>query len=149
MSTSLSQSPAVSTAQPVISAAGADQVLRAAVAKASELGIPVVVAVVDAPGALKALLAMDGTPPVATRWAIDKAVTAASFRAPTSVLAEGVGGDPSVLASVMAQPHTTLAPAGIPLLVDGSVVGAVGASGGTPEQDSIVAQAGADELIRS
>ena len=146
MSASVHDSTTASNTQSVISAAGANQVLEAGVAKASELGVPVVVAVVDAAGVLKAFLAMDGVPPVATRWAIDKAVTAASFRMPTHALAEGVGGDPSVLASVMAQPHATLAPAGLPLVVDGVVVGAVGASGGTPEQDSVVANAGADAL---
>ena len=145
MSTSMHES-SLSSTKPVLAGAGAKTVLAAAEAKAVETGVPVVIAVVDAGGSLKALLAMDGAPPVATGWAIDKAVTAASFRAPTHVLAEGVGGDPSVLASVMAQPHATLAPAGFPLVVDGVVVGAVGASGGTPDQDQVVAQAGVDAL---
>jgi len=130
----------------VLTTADAKAVLAAAEAKAVETGVPVVIAVVDSAGALKALLAMDGVPPVATEWAIDKAVTAASFRAPTHVLAEGVAGDPAVLASVMARPHTTLAPAGFPIVAGGQVVGAVGASGGTPDQDRVVAEAALEAL---
>ena len=133
--------------QPVISAAGAKAVLRAAEAKAAEIGVPVVVVVVDDGGDLKALLGMDGAPKGAIQWSIDKAVTAASFRTPTHVLAQAVEGAPSsVIASLMGQPHATLAPAGFPLVIDGVVAGAVGASGGTPEQDQVVAQAGVAAL---
>jgi glc operon protein GlcG len=102
--------------------------------------------VVDDAGDLKAMLRMDGTPKVAIQWSIDKAITAASFRAPTHVLAQAMDGAPATLASVMAQPHATLAPAGYPLVIAGVVVGAVGASGGTPDQDQVVAQAGVAAL---
>ena len=145
MNTTASDS-ALSTTQPVITAAGAKEVLAAAEAKAFEMGVPVAISVVDAAGALKAFLAMDGVPPVALGWATDKAITAASFRAPTHALAYGLAEAPATLASVMAQPHATVAPAGFPLLVDGVVVGAVGASGGTPEQDRAVAETGVEAL---
>jgi len=147
MSTSTRDSGRLSRIQPVISAAGANEVLRAAEAKAAEIGIPVVVAVVDDAGDLKALIRMDGTPKGAIQWSVDKAITAASFRAPTHVLAQAMEGAPaSALASFMAQPHVTLAPAGYPLVIDGVVAGAIGAGGGTPEQDQAVAQAGAAAL---
>ena len=132
--------------QPVISAAGAKAVLRAAEAKAAEIGVPVVVVVVDDGGDLKALLGMDGAPKGAIQWSIDKAVTAASFRIPTHVLAQAMEGVPSAISSLTGQPHATLAPAGFPLVVDGVVVGAIGASGGTPDQDQVVAQAGVAAL---
>jgi uncharacterized protein GlcG (DUF336 family) len=61
-------------------------------------------------------------------------------------LAQAMDGAPATLASVMAQPHATLAPAGYPLVIAGVVVGAVGASGGTPDQDQVVAQAGVAAL---
>jgi len=145
MTTTLHESE-LSTTYPAITAAGAKAVLAAAEAKATETGVPVVVAVVDGAGVLKAYLAMDGVPPVAGTWAIDKAITAASFRRPTQILGESVRGDLTVFASVIARPHTTLAPAGVPLVVDGAVVGAVGVGGGTPDQDRVVAKAGVDVL---
>jgi len=147
MTTSMRNSSGLSSTRPVISAAEAKEVLQAAEAKAAEIGIPVVIVVVDDAGDLKAMLRMDGTPKVAIQWAIDKAITAASFRAPTHALAQAMEGAPSsAIASVMAQPHATLAPAGYPLVIDGMVTGAIGASGGTPEQDQVVAQAGAAAL---
>lgn len=133
----------LTNARPVISAAGALAVMRGAQAKATELAVSVVVAVVDDAGTLTAFSRMDGTPPGAAQWAIDKAVTAAAFRTPTHVLAQGMEGAPlPAVASFIAQPHVTLVPAGLPLVVDGSVVGAIGASGGSPEQDLAIAEAG-------
>ena len=147
MTMSAQDTSALSRTQPVISAAGAKAVLRAAEAKATELRVPVVIVVVDDGGDLKALLGMDGPPRGAIQWAIDKAVTAASFRTPTHVLAQATEGAPaSVVASLMTQPHATLAPGGFPLVIDGTVVGAVGASGGSPDQDQAVAQASAAAL---
>jgi glc operon protein GlcG len=136
----------LSRTQPVISAAGAKAVLRAAEAKAAEIGVPVVIVVVDDGGDLKALLGMDGPPKGAIQWSIDKAVTAASFGTPTHVLAQAMEGVSWAIPSLMAQPHATLAPGGFPLVVDGIVVGAVGASGGMPDQDQSVAQAGVAAL---
>jgi uncharacterized protein GlcG (DUF336 family) len=146
MTVPVSESSDLSRAQPVISAAGAKAVLHAAEAKAAEIGVPVVVVVVDDGGDLKAMLGMDGAPKGAIQWSIDKAITAASFRTATHVLAEAMEGVPWAIPSLMGQPHATLAPAGYPLVIDGVVVGAVGASGGTPDQDQVVAQAGAAAL---
>lgn len=150
MATLQSELTGATVAQPMISAAGAKDIIRAAEAKATAMGITVVVTVVDAAGDLKALLAMDGAPKGATQWSIDKAITAAVFRTPTHVLAQGMEGAPaSALASFIAQPHVTLVPAGMPLIVNGTFVGAVGASGGTPEQDQVVANAAAEALAAS
>ena len=142
MTVPVSDPSGLTRAQPVISAAGAKAVLRAAEAEATETGVPVVV-VVDNGGDLKALLSMDGPPKGAIQWSIDKAVTAASFRTPTHVLAQAMEGIPSAISSLTGQPHATLAPGGFPLAIDGAVVGA---SGGTPDQDQVVAQAGVAAL---
>lgn len=143
MSLSMEQSMNANSVRPVLSAAGAAGVIRAAERKAAEIGVPAVITVVDDSGELQAFLRMDGTPRAAIQWSIDKAVTAASFRTPTHVLDQSMQGAPaSALASFMAQPHATLAPAGYPLVVEGVVVGAIGASGGSPEQDQTVAEAG-------
>ncbi len=144
MSHSVRDSSSPTAPRTVISSDGAAAVLRAVEAKAAAIGVPVVIAVVDDSTALKAFLRMDGTPPGAIRWAIDKAVTAAAFRAPTHVLDHAMQdvASASALASFMAQPHATLAPGGFPLVIDGAVVGAVGASGGSPEQDQMMAESG-------
>jgi uncharacterized protein GlcG (DUF336 family) len=146
MNTSTHDSIGLTRAQSVISAVGAKTVMQAAEAKAGELGVPVIIVVVDDGGDLKALLGMDGAPKGAIQWAIDKAVTAASFRTPTHILGQAMSDFPAAIASFMGQPHATLVPAGYPLVIDGAVVGAVGASGGTPEQDQAIAEAGAGAL---
>jgi glc operon protein GlcG len=147
MASSMQGALSATNARSVISCAGASAVLQSAQAKAAEIGVPVVVAVVDDAGDLVAFSRGDGTPRGAAQWAIDKAATASSFRAPTHVLAQGMDGAPlAAVASFIAQPHVTLVPAGIPLVVEGSLVGAIGASGGSPEQDLEIAEAGAAAL---
>jgi glc operon protein GlcG len=147
MTVSTQESDSATISGPVISAAGARAVLRAAEAKAAEIGVPVVITVVDHSGNLKAFLRMDGTPPGAIPWSIEKAMTAASFRTPTHVLDQAMQDAPaSATASFIAQPHATLAPGGFPLAVDAVVVGAIGASGGSPDQDQLVAEAGVAAL---
>jgi uncharacterized protein GlcG (DUF336 family) len=147
MSSSTGTELSVTNARPVISCAGAAAVLRGAQVKAAEMGVPVVVAVVDDAGELIAFSRGDGTPRGAAQWAIDKAVTAASFRSPTQALAQGMEGAPlAAVASFIAQPHVTLVPGGTPLVVEGAVVGAIGASGGSPEQDLEIAETGAAVL---
>lgn len=130
----------------VLTAAGAQAVIAAALAKAREIGVPMVVAVVDDAGLLKTFVREDGTSNGAVQWAINKAITAASFRYATDQLAEGLRSDPAAMASILALPNATLVPAGYPLTVDGAVVGGVGASGGMPDQDQLVAAAGAAAL---
>ncbi len=72
--------------------------------------------------------------------AIQKARSAAAFKRPTKVWEDALaGGRQAILALTGAVPFE----GGIPLIVDGKVVGAVGASGGTSAQDGQVAQAGA------
>jgi len=137
----------IANSRPELSAAAAMNVLLAARAKAAEIGVPVVLSVVDDGGNLKAFLRMDETPLGAVQWSIDKALTAASFRTPTHVLDAAMQELPSsVLGSFLAQPHATLAPAGFPLAIGDVVVGAIGASGGNPQQDQTVAEAGVAAL---
>lgn len=121
--------------------------LKAAQSKAAEMGVPVVIAVVDDAGQLIEFSRGDATPPGAAQWAIDKAATASSFRTPTHLLAQGMEGAPiAAVVSFISQPHVTLVPGGIPLASGGAVVGAIGASGGSPEQDREIAEAGAAVL---
>lgn len=146
MTMSMQDSIGLTRTRPVISAVGAKAVLLAAEAKAAELGVPVTIAVVDDRGDLKALLGMDGAPKGATQWAIDKAATAASFRTPTHILGQAVSDYPAAVASFMGQPNATSVPAGYPLVIGGDVVGGIGASGGSPEQDQVLAEAAISAL---
>jgi uncharacterized protein GlcG (DUF336 family) len=147
MTASIEDTSSATSVRSFLSDGAAKSVLSAVEAKAVDMGVPVVAAVVDDAGILKAFLRMDGTPLGAMQWAIDKAVTAASFRTPTHILDQAMtAATASALASFMAQPHVTLAPGGLPLAVDGTVVGALGASGGSPQQDQMIAEAGVAAL---
>lgn len=134
---------------PVLTLAGAQAVLQAALAKAQSVGVPEVVAVVDAAGTLKAFGRMDGTPITSVDLAQDKAFTAASFHAPTDQLAKGVGSNTLAAASILKEPHIVLLGGGVPLMSGNTVIGAVGCSGGSEEQDITCAKAGAAALASS
>lgn len=120
--------------------AGADAVMRAAQAHAGPRGHRVVIAVVDPSGELVQLGRTPGAQVASSRVAVDKARTAAIFVRPSRVLEEQIsGGRLGALALRGAAALT----GGIPLLVDGEVVGAVGTSGETPDEDEAVSIAGA------
>jgi len=125
---------------------GALTVMNAALAKAQEIGVPEVVAVVDAAGDLKAFIRMDGTPNSSIDLAMDKAYTSASFHAPTDQFAKGVSANAATMASLLKAPHVTLLGGGYPIMAGDVVIGAVGCSGGSQEQDMQCSQAGLASL---
>ncbi|MGH2553327.1 MAG: GlcG/HbpS family heme-binding protein [Chitinophagaceae bacterium] len=97
------------------------------------------IAVVDNGGNLVYLERLDGTFPAASEVAIKKANTAATFKAPSSKLENAINGGRQALITVG---HTFLQ-GGIPLIVDGQVVGAIGVSGSaSAQQDEDMAIAG-------
>jgi uncharacterized protein GlcG (DUF336 family) len=128
----------------VLTLDGALAAIEAARTKASELGVPMVIVVVDESGILKAFARMDGTGIGSIDLASGKAYTAAAFRTATKDLAERVAQDPARLAAFSNAPRVVLLPGGVPLKVGDDVVGGIGCGGGTPDQDAEVAQAGAD-----
>jgi len=124
----------------IIDDAGADAVIDAALSFAIERGHRVVVAVVDPNGELIQLRRSPGAQIASSRVAVDKARTAAVFVRPSRELEEQVsGGRLGALALHGASALT----GGIPLVVDGEVVGAVGTSGETPDEDEAISVAGA------
>jgi glc operon protein GlcG len=129
-----------------VSLGQAKQVLRAAERRAREIGVPMYIVVVDTCGVEKAAHRMDGNGQASPTLAPLKAQTANAFRQPTHVLAERVAGDPARLASIASAPGFTLLGGGVPITVDGIVIGAVGVGGGSPEQDIDVAEAGVAAL---
>jgi len=119
---------------------GASAVLAAAERKATELGARVVLAVVDPWGELVELRRTPGAQIASSRVAIDKARTAAIFVRPSREMEEQVTkGRIGALALHGASCLT----GGIPLTVSGEVVGAIGTSGETPDEDEAISIAGA------
>jgi uncharacterized protein GlcG (DUF336 family) len=123
--------------------------VSAGVAKSAELGILSVVAVYDEGGTLKALATMDGARYTGVQYAQDKAWTAARRQAATQDLADAMAMSPEMnWHSFLKQPGTTLLGGGMPIVVDGQVVGGVGSSGGTIAQDIEVAKAALGAIQR-
>lgn len=113
--------------------------MNAAEAVAREKGYRVVIAVVDPAGNLMNLRRLPDTQVASSNVARDKARTAATFVRPSRVLEDQVSsGRLGALALHGAAPLT----GGIPLTVDGEVVGAIGTSGETPDEDEAVSIAG-------
>ena len=128
---------------------GANAIVNAALAHAKDLGLHEVIAVYDESEILKALVSMDGAPVTSVNFALDKAYTAARRHAATQDLADTFASAPAVtLNSFLKQPRLTLLGGGIPITVNGEVVGGVGASGGTIAQDIEVANAGLAAIQR-
>jgi uncharacterized protein GlcG (DUF336 family) len=122
----------------------AKRMLIAGEAKAASMGVPYNIAVVDAGGALIAFTRQDGALIGSIDLAIGKAVTARIFDKRTSDLAKLA--QPSAPLFGIEQSNggrVVIFGGGLPVLVDGNIVGAVGASAGTVEQDIAVAEAAA------
>src|SRR5438876_2327467 len=127
-------------ARKITDDAGADAVLAAAEAGALKQGSRVVIAIVDPSGELLQLRRTPGAQIASSRVAIDKARTAAIFVRPSRVMEEQVtNGRLGALALHGASALT----GGIPLVVEGEVVGAIGTSGETPDEDEAISLAGA------
>jgi uncharacterized protein GlcG (DUF336 family) len=118
---------------------GAKKIAAVAEAKAKAEGARVVIAVVDEGGALLLLQRLDDTQVASVNVGIDKARTAAIYRRPSKVFEDQVkNGRVSALAL-----HGAVAlQGGVPIVVDGKVIGAIGVSGETPSQDEDIALAG-------
>ena len=116
------------------------QIIRRAVRRAEEIGVPMSIAVVDNGGHLIALERMDGAGFASAEIAWGKAWTAAAFRSSTALLADRFNAAPAFSAAVSTATHGRFTPrqGGLPL----DSGGAVGASGGTSEQDKDVVRFG-------
>jgi len=120
--------------------AGADAVTAAAERHANENGYRVVIAVVDPSGELIQLRRTEGAQVASARVAVDKARTAAIFVRPSREMEEQVSGG---RLGALALRGASCLTGGIPLKVDGEVVGAIGTSGETPDEDESCSTAGA------
>ncbi|MDB5964226.1 MAG: hypothetical protein JWQ72_726 [Polaromonas sp.] len=128
---------------PAIQLDSARKVAAAALAEAQKNGWTMAVAITNTSGDLVFFEKMDDTQSASGQIAIEKSRSAAMFKRPTKVFGDMLAaGNTYVLGLANANPVE----GGLPLVVDGKVVGAIGASGGTGAQDGVVARAGADQV---
>src|SRR5437868_14832117 len=119
------------------SAAGlAQKVLAKAVAKARELGVSENVAILDDGGNLKAFSRMDGAPILSIEIAQNKAYTAL-FGVSTQEFFNFIRGDPSLLAGIPTLARVAAWGGGLPINVDGEIVGGIGLSGARTVQNEL------------
>lgn len=116
---------------------GAMKLLHAAMAKAREMKVPECICVVDAGGQLLTMARMDGAFALSIDTALMKAMTAASYGIPTGDIAAGI----DIKLAIATQGKRINLPGGLPVIVDGHVIGAIGVGSGTGEEDRQVANA--------
>lgn len=127
--------------KPFLTLETAQVALDAALEEAHAIGVPMNVMILDDSATMKIFARQDGAMLGSVTIATNKATTSASFNAPTHTLAEAFRADPVLLASFSTIPNVTLIPGGYPIMLDGSLVGAIGVSGGTGEEDQQCAEA--------
>ncbi|TVT21696.1 GlcG/HbpS family heme-binding protein [Amycolatopsis acidiphila] len=124
--------------------AGARRVLDAAVAHAKKIDVAVCVAVADRAGHLLAYLRTDGAPLLSEQIARDKAYTVAAFNGqPTHAWWPAIAEDPPLRHGLVHTARLVIFGGGVPVRANGELVGAVGVSGGSADQDRQIAEAGA------
>ncbi|MDT0683145.1 heme-binding protein [Roseicyclus sp. F158] len=121
--------------------------IEGAAAKAREIGVPMCIAITDEGGNLVAFERMDGGKVTSITIAIDKSYTASAAKKATHEYGEiSQPGTPAWGISSAIGGRLMVVGGGLPVVVDGEVVGGIGVSSGTPAQDREVAQAGLDAL---
>jgi glc operon protein GlcG len=127
----------------VLTLGAAKKIAAAAESEALKRHATVVIAVVDDGGHLILLERLNDTQVASVEVAIGKARTAAIFRRPSKVFEDQVREG---RVAALALPGSTPLQGGIPITVDGQVVGAIGVSGNTPQEDEDIAKAGAASI---
>jgi uncharacterized protein GlcG (DUF336 family)/uncharacterized RmlC-like cupin family protein len=132
----------------VLTLEAARAAMTAAMAHAHRVNAPgAAIAIVDDGGSIVLLERLDGTFPAGPDISIGKARTAAAFRKPTRVFEELVNKGRVTMTTLPGVTHFTPLQGGVPLMIDGQVVGGIGVSGASSAaQDDEISQAGADGL---
>jgi uncharacterized protein GlcG (DUF336 family) len=131
-----------SVVQRCITAEAAAQAVAAAEAHAAVLGVRINAAVTDGAGTLMAFLRMPGAFLHSVDIAIDKAYTAASFGFPTAQWPQILAGDEALRLGMPHRPRLVVFGGGLPLREGGDLIGGIGVSGASAEQDEACARAG-------
>ncbi|WP_299196970.1 heme-binding protein [uncultured Amphritea sp.] len=117
-------------------------IAKAAISKGNELGFKMIAVVVDTAGNRLVSLREPGAPMPAMDFAEKKAYTAANFKSPTEKWTEILEGRPIVANGLAQHEKVALFGGGLPIFMEGSVVGAIGVSGGKVPDDIQCAEAG-------
>lgn len=147
------ESGLVARNQVRLTLAGARKIISEGEKKASAMGLKINIAVVDDGGHLMAFERMEGARPASGYTAMTKASTAATFRQETGPLPRGAASPDPLLnlslqnAAAASGGKVTTLLGGVPIVIDGQVIGGVGVGGGTGEQDAEVAKAGIAALL--
>jgi uncharacterized protein GlcG (DUF336 family) len=148
VATAQAPAPAVVQAAPAVPQYGesvnleqARRAIAAAVAEARRINVPMAIAVVDTSGSLVAFEKMDNTQTASILVAQSKAVSAAMYRRPTKAFQDALAAGGANL-RILTLPNANAVEGGVPLTQGGRIVGAIGVSGGSPDQDSAVAAGG-------
>ncbi len=124
----------------------AHKALTAAAAEAKKHNWKMSISVVDPAGNLVAHATMDGTQYASIAISQAKARTAALFRRPSKVFADGINSNSPATLSLLALNQGAASEGGFPIVIDGKLIGAIGASGGIATQDGVTAKAGLEAL---
>ncbi|MEP0942222.1 MAG: heme-binding protein [Rhizobiaceae bacterium] len=128
----------------------ANLLIAGARAKAEEIGVPMCIAITDESGNLVAFERMDGGKITSINLAIDKSFTAIGIKKGTHALGEvNQPGQPAHGISSALGGRMVVVAGGLPVLCDGEVVGGIGVSSGSPQQDLTVAEAGIQAFIQN
>lgn len=121
---------------------GALKILHAAMEKATAMGVPQCITVVDAGGHMLAFCRMDGAYVLSNDSSMKKAVTAAIYGQLTGQMDDGI----AIKLAIATDGRRINLPGGVPVIVDGHVIGGIGVGSGTGAQDLEVAKAGVAAL---
>ena len=114
--------------------------------RADEIGVPMCIAITDDGGNLIAFERMDGGKVTSSTIAVDKSFTASAAKKATHEY--GAASQPAYGIAAAIGGRLMVVGGGLPVIVGGAVVGGIGVSSGTPEQDQDVAQAGIDAFLK-
>jgi uncharacterized protein GlcG (DUF336 family) len=130
--------------RPVLTLADCEKIAAVAIAEAQRNKWIVAIAILDDGGHLLHFARMDGATPANAAIAVEKARTAALSRRPSVSWQERIKTRPEMLK----MPGILPVQGGVPIVVEGSCVGAVGVSGVQSHEDEQIAQAGIDALLK-
>jgi len=130
--------------RPALTLADCEKIAAAALAEAKRNNWNVAIAILDDGGHLLHFVRMDGASPANARIAVAKGCTAAESRRASGTWQERIKSRPEL----MQMPGILPVQGGVPIIAEGSCVGAVGVSGVQSHEDEIIAKAGIDALLK-
>ena len=135
----IEEKPMVDTKQSLkLTSNGAMKILQAAMEKANAMGVPQCITIVDAGGHMLAFCRMDGAFVLSNDSSMKKAVTAAIYGQLTGQMDDNI----AIKLAIATNGKRVNLPGGVPIIVDGHVIGGIGVGSGTGAQDLEVAKAG-------